>query len=304
MKAGVFEKLQQGLSKTKSGLVGGIQRAVSAARGMDEELLEELEQTLILGDVGVATTEAVIDALRSSGAGRGGGKNNVIEIVKDELLKVLGSAPGAAPPPEVKPLVVSVIGVNGTGKTTTIAKLAHRWRADGKRVLLAAADTFRAAAIDQLRVWAERSGSDIVHNQPGSDPAAVAYDALQASMSRHTDVLIIDTAGRLHTKSNLMAELTKVHRVLDRALPGAPHEVLLVMDATTGQNGLSQARQFAASVRITGIVLTKLDGTAKGGMVFSVVQELGLPVKYIGLGERIDDLEPFEAESFVEALFR
>lgn len=302
----VFRKFQDGLARTKSGLVEGIQRIVAQSRGIDEALLEELEELLILSDLGVGTAETVIEALRerSREAGQTDAET-LLALLKQELTEQLERSLTAAPAarPEVQPRVVSVVGVNGAGKTTTIGKLAHWHAVQGRKVLLAAADTFRAAAADQLEIWRDRAGVEIIHSQSGADPAAVAFDSLKAAMARRVDYLFIDTAGRLHTKGNLMAELEKIHKVLARQCPGAPHEVLLVIDATTGQNGLSQARKFAEAVRVTGLVITKLDGTAKGGIVFSIARELGIPVRYIGLGEGIDDLQPFDPHTFVEALF-
>ncbi len=303
----VFRKFQRGLAKTKSGLVDGIQRIVNQTRGIDEEVLEELEELLILSDLGVATTETVIEQLRKRSREAGEVESAaVIEMLKKELMEQLSQsrpAEAAGIAPAAGPKVVSVVGVNGAGKTTTIGKLAHFQAAQGKKVLLAAADTFRAAAAEQLEIWKSRAGVEIVQSQSGADPASVAFDALKAAMARQVDILFIDTAGRLHTKENLMAELGKIHKVLARQCPGAPHEVLLVIDATTGQNGLSQARKFAEAVQVTGLVVTKLDGTARGGIVFSIVRELGIPVRYVGLGEQIDDLQEFDPHTFVEALF-
>ncbi len=302
----VVSKLQKGLAKTKAGLVEGIARIVNKAKGIDEQVLAELEELLILSDIGVESAETIIDDLRKKSKElNASSPQEIIAILKNELIAILdGTLQNPQLTSPTKPYVISVVGVNGTGKTTTIGKLAQGFREQGKKVLVAAADTFRAAAIDQLEIWAERSGADTVHAQSGADPAAVAFDALKAALTRNIDILIIDTAGRLHTKTNLMAELSKIHRVLDRQLPGAPHEVLLVLDATTGQNGLSQARKFTEAVKVTGIVLTKLDGTAKGGIVFSIVKELGIPVRYLGLGEKIEDLEDFDPRQFVEALFQ
>ena len=280
----------------------GIQRIVTQARGLDEAILEELEELLILSDLGPETAMRVIARLRERVRQEGDtDPARVTAIVKEELEAIL-----TAPAPVVasaRPWVVSVVGVNGAGKTTTIGKLAYWQASQGKKVLLAAADTFRAAAVEQLQVWKTRAGVEIVQSQSGADPAAVAFDAVKAAMARQVDYLFIDTAGRLHTKNNLMAELTKIHKVINSQCPGAPHEVLLVMDATTGQNGLSQARSFARSVQVTGVVITKLDGTAKGGIVFSIARELGIPVRYVGLGEQIDDLQVFDPCTFVEALF-
>jgi len=302
----VFKKFQNGLARTKSGLVEGIQRIVSQTRGLDESVLEELEELLILSDLGVATTETVLDGLRQRSLESGQvDAAAVLQLLKQELVGQLerSTAAAAVERPAGQLCVVSVVGVNGAGKTTTIGKLAHLQASQGRKVLLAAADTFRAAAADQLEIWRDRAGVEIVLSQSGADPAAVAFDALKAAMARQVDYLFIDTAGRLHTKGNLMAELEKIHKVLARQCPGAPHEVLLVIDATTGQNGLSQARKFAESVAVTGLVVTKLDGTAKGGIVFAIARELGIPVRYVGLGEGMDDLQEFDPRTFVEALF-
>jgi len=301
----IFSKFQKGLEKTRTGLVDGIAQVITGSRKIDDDLLDELEELLVLSDIGIETAETIIDDLRERGKEVGAvDKEEVIELLKSELALSFSNL-SASNGIEItkKPHVISVVGVNGTGKTTSIGKLANRFQKDGHKVLLAAADTFRAAAINQLDIWAQRSGVDIVHNQPGSDPASVAFDALQAATARNSDVLLIDTAGRLQTKTNLMAELEKIHRVLGRLDSTAPHEVLLTMDAITGQNGLSQARQFAKIVDITGILLNKLDGTAKGGIVFSIAKEMNIPVKYIGVGEQIDDIEEFDPKLFVEALF-
>jgi fused signal recognition particle receptor len=303
----VLKKFQSGLARTKTGLVEGIQRIVSQAKGIDEAALEELEELLILSDLGVATTETVIDRLRKMARESGRVEAaDLIDLLKQELTGQLERslpAAGETGESDFHPRVVSVVGVNGSGKTTTIGKLAHFHAGQGDKVLLAAADTFRAAAAEQLEIWKNRAGVEIIHSQSGADPASVAFDSLKAAMARRVDYLFIDTAGRLHTKGNLMAELEKIHKVLARQCPGAPHEVLLVIDATTGQNGLAQARKFAEAVHVTGLVITKLDGTAKGGIVFSIVRELGIPVRYVGLGEQIDDLQKFDARTFVEALF-
>jgi fused signal recognition particle receptor len=300
----IVSKFQKGLAKTKSGLVDSITRAVNKARGIDQDLLAELEEILILGDVGVQTAENIIDDLREKSLANGySTAETIITSLKEHLAQELVNAPVSSGTVLPRPYVISIVGVNGTGKTTTIGKLGHRLQLQGKKVLVAAADTFRAAAIDQLDIWAKRAHVDIVHTQPGADPASVAFDALRAAMARNVDYLLIDTAGRLHTKSNLMAELEKIHRVINRQIPGAPHEVLLVLDATTGQNGLAQAKKFASSVNVTGIVLTKLDGTAKGGIIFSIKKELNIPLRYIGVGEQLDDLEEFDPHAFIEALF-
>lgn len=301
----LFSKFQKGLQKTRSGLVEGISRVVTVGRKLDQDLLDELEELLVLSDVGIETAEKIIEDLKEKYRENGSlGREEILALLKNELISLLsGMSTENDDQLSAKPYVISVVGVNGTGKTTSIGKLANRFARDGKKVLLAAADTFRAAAIDQLAIWADRAGADLIRNQPGADPASVAFDALQAARARGADVLLIDTAGRLQTKTNLMAELEKIHRVLTKIDPDAPHEVLLSMDATTGQNGLSQARKFAESVKLTGILLNKLDGTAKGGIVFAIARELEVPVKYIGVGEQIDDIEVFDPEMFVEALF-
>lgn len=301
----VFSKLTKGLAKTKNNLTSGISNVVKGRR-IDDDVLDELEELFILSDIGVETAERIIDDLRERARKEGAvSEEDVMAILKADLVALFENAGQHKPLAfNAKPYVISVVGVNGTGKTTTIGKLAKRLRDDGKKVLLAAADTFRAAAIDQLDIWANRSGVDIIHSQPGADPASVSYDALKAAMARDVDVLLIDTAGRLHTKANLMAELTKIHNVLQKQIPETPHQILLVMDATTGQNGLTQVKQFAQAVDVTGLILTKLDGTAKGGIVFSIARELNIPVRYIGVGEGIDDLEEFDANAFVEALFK
>ncbi|MDZ7372027.1 MAG: signal recognition particle-docking protein FtsY [candidate division KSB1 bacterium] len=296
----LLAKFTQGLAKTRQGLVEGLAR-ITGGRAIDESQLEELEELLLLSDIGVDTAERVIVSLRRrlKEQDAAGDPVEQLKAVLQEQLQV-----SSLVSPTQKPWVISVVGVNGSGKTTTIGKLAYYYRGQGRKVLLAAADTFRAAAIDQLQIWAERAGADLIRAQSGADPAAVAFDALKAAFARDCDVLLIDTAGRLHTKSNLMAELAKIHRVLKRVDAEAPHEVLLVLDAATGRNGLTQAKQFLEAAGVTGLVLTKLDGTAKGGIVFSISQELGLPVKFIGVGEQIDDLAPFDPKTFVDALFQ
>lgn len=300
----VFSKISKGLEKTKTGLVDSITTAVRGKR-ISQNVLDELEEILILCDVGVATSEKIINDLFEKSKNSGQiTEQEIKNILKEDLTNVLLNVSKIDKSTLSKPHVISVVGVNGTGKTTTIGKLAYKLSRQGNKVLLAAADTFRAGAINQLEIWAKRSNTDIVQNLPGADPASVAYDALKAAIAREIDILVIDTAGRLHTKTNLMAELSKIHRVLKKQRPDAPHEILLVLDATTGQNGLSQAKQFTQMVDVTGIVLTKLDGTAKGGIIFSIANELKIPVKYIGLGEKIDDLADFEPHSFVEALFQ
>ncbi len=299
-------KLKKGLSKTKSNLIENINHVMSKARKIDESVLEELEEQLILSDVGVETSELIIEELREKCKQNAvKDQNDVLNVLKSELIALFNNQNIEFKNiNEYKPFVISIVGVNGTGKTTTIGKLAYRFVHEGYKVVLAAADTFRAAAIEQLNEWAKRSGVDVVTTQAGADPASVAFDAYKAASARNADILIVDTAGRLHTKVNLMAELDKIHRVLNRQSPDAPHEVFLVLDATTGQNGLIQAKKFAEAVNVSGLILTKLDGTAKGGIVFSIVKELNIPVRYIGLGEQLDDIEEFNPEMFVEALFQ
>ncbi|MGN0460420.1 MAG: signal recognition particle-docking protein FtsY [Ruminococcus sp.] len=299
---GLFKKIKEGLKKTRDSVVGQIDSMLKSFTKIDEELFEELTELLVMGDVGVTTAEQITDELRARVKKDGIKdpteiKHLLEEVVADMLrgdeeLKI-----------STKPSIILVIGVNGVGKTTTIGKLANNLRNQGKSVLLAAADTFRAAAIEQLEVWAERSGCDIVKQKEGSDPAAVIFDAISAAKARNTDVIICDTAGRLHNKKHLMDELAKIGRVIDRELPDADKEFLLVLDATTGQNAVNQAEQFSKATGITGIVLTKLDGTAKGGVVLAIKNGLGIPVKYIGVGEQIDDLQEFVPEDFSKALF-
>lgn len=299
---GFFEKLKAGLSKTKNAVVGQLDSLFKGFGKVDEELLEELEEILITADVGVNVTESIIDELR----GRiKKGKLTETAAVKEALMELLAEKIGEGEPLKVgtTPSVILVIGVNGVGKTTSIAKIANVLKNEGKSVLLAAADTFRAAAIDQLQVWADRVGVELIRHEEGSDPAAVVFDAVKAAKNRGADVVIVDTAGRLHNKKNLMDELSKINRVIDREAPGCDRENLLVLDATTGQNAIIQAKEFKTSASLTGLVLTKLDGTAKGGIVFSIKEELGIPVKFIGVGEQMDDLQYFVADDFVSALF-
>lgn len=299
---GFFDKLKAGLAKTKNALFGRLDQLFRGFSKVDEDMLEELEEVLITADVGVGPTEKIIDGLRGKIRAE---KITEPEKVKAALEEILVSMIGDGEPLvlETKPSVILVIGVNGVGKTTSIAKIANLLKSEGKSVILAAADTFRAAAVDQLKIWADRVGVDIISHGEGSDPAAVVFDAVNAAKSRHSDVLIIDTAGRLHNKKNLMDELAKINRVVDRELPGCSRETLLVLDATTGQNAVSQAKEFRNSAPLTGLVLTKLDGTAKGGIVFSIREELGIPVKFICVGEQVDDLQYFKADEFVSALF-
>lgn len=300
---GIFDRLKQSLTRTRQGLVGKIETLVTGRKTIDEDLYEELEEALIQADVGMDTAVDLIAGLRREVKARGVREPEQLTALLQTLIQDILGQETAALNTGGPPMVIMVVGVNGVGKTTTIGKLAHYCKSRGQRVLLAAGDTFRAAAIDQLEIWGQRTGITVIKHREGADPAAVAYDALQAARSRGSDVLIIDTAGRLHTKSNLMEELKKVGRVLGRELPGAPHEVLLVLDAATGQNAISQAKLFGEATGVTGIVLTKLDGTAKGGVIIGIRQALDIPVKFIGIGEGVDDLRPFHAGEFVAALF-
>ena len=298
---GFFDKLKQGLSKTKDAVFGQLNEVVKNFRKVDEELLEELEEIMITADMGAATTEKVLDELRD----RIKTKNiKNAEEVKDELADILRGQIGEGEPLDLSttPSVILVIGVNGVGKTTSIGKIANNLKKEGKRVIVAAADTFRAAAIEQLAVWCDRAGVELIAQKEGADPASVVFDAIAAANKRKADVLIIDTAGRLHNKSNLMDELAKINRIIGRELPDAARETLLVLDSTTGQNAVMQAKKFKEAADITGLVLTKLDGTAKGGAVFSIKDEVDIPVKFIGVGEQIDDMQPFDAKMFVDAL--
>ncbi len=297
-----FEKLKNGLEKTKSSIFGQVNNLFKAFVKVDEDLLEELEELLIAADVGFESTEEIIEKLRERIKDE---RLSDTEETKEALIEILKGMIGDGEQLNLSttPAVILVIGVNGVGKTTSIAKIAHHLISSGKKVVLAAGDTFRAAAIDQLQIWADRAGADLIKNTEGSDPAAVVFDAVSAAKSRKADVLIIDTAGRLHNKKNLMDELAKINRVIGRELPEASRETLLVLDSTTGQNAVRQAKEFKNAADITGLVLTKLDGTAKGGIVFSIKNELDIPVKYIGVGEKIDDLQPFSADDFVKALF-
>ena len=297
-----LDKLKAGLKKTKNAIFGQIDNVLKAFVKVDEELLEELEELLITSDVGVNATEEIIERLREQiKDGRLKEKDQVVDALKEILTDMIGE--GGELELTTTPSIILVIGVNGAGKTTSIGKISNRLIKKGKRVVVAAADTFRAAAIDQLGVWCERSGAEIVKQNEGSDPAAVVYDAISYAKKRKADVLIIDTAGRLHNKTNLMNELAKINRVIDKECPGAARENLLVLDATTGQNAILQAKEFRQAAEITGLVLNKLDGTAKGGIVISIKNELNIPVKFIGVGEKIDDMQEFKADEFVEALF-
>jgi len=300
---GRSKKISEGLTRTRQGFFGRIS-GLFGARGINDELWEELEELLILADVGVTTTVELVERLRERvGRERVRDARTVREMLKEELRAILvEGAPQAVDDGQLL-TVILVVGANGSGKTTSIAKLAHFYQQQGKRVILGAADTFRAAAIDQLKVWGQRVGADVISHQPGADPGAVVYDAIQAARARNADVLIVDTAGRLHTKYNLMQELKKVRAVAAKNVHRAPHETLLVLDATTGQNALSQARHFKEAVEVTGIILAKLDGTAKGGVVFAITRELGLPIRYVGTGESLDDWAEFDADVFVDGLF-
>ena len=299
---GFFEKLKEGLAKTKNAFVSQVDNLFKSFVKVDEELFDELEELLICADVGVGATEEILDKLRDRVKSE---RLTEGEQVKAALREIMADMIGEGEPLKLgtKPSVLLIIGVNGVGKTTSIGKIAAQLKADGKKVVVAAADTFRAAAIDQLAVWCDRAGVDLIKQSEGSDPAAVVYDAVSAAKGRNADVLIVDTAGRLHNKKNLMDELAKIDRVLSRELPGADRETLLVLDATTGQNAIMQAKEFKHATNITGLILTKLDGTAKGGCVFSIKGELDVPVKYIGVGEKIDDMQPFNAQDFVRAMF-
>jgi fused signal recognition particle receptor len=302
-------RLKEGLAKTRDTLFGKVQKILSSKSKIDDEVLENLEEALIAGDVGVSTTMTIIERIKERvKKDKYEDSSQLDGLLRDEIQKLFvnGYQDVSDPffiPLEHQPHVIMIVGVNGVGKTTTIGKLAYNYRNAGKKVLIAAADTFRAAANEQLEIWAQRAGVDIIQQAQGADPAAVAFDSLKSAISKNVDVMIIDTAGRLHTKVNLMEELKKIKRVLQKQLPDAPHEVLLVLDASTGQNAIQQAKQFTAAVGITGLVLTKLDGTAKGGVVLAISNELNFPVKYIGVGEQIDDLQPFDRKAFVDALF-
>ena len=299
---GLFSKIRDGLKKTRTAVVGQIDSMLGSFTKIDDELYEELEELLVMGDVGVRTAEKIVDELKVRVKKEGITDPSHIHILLEAIIIEMLSG-GEELDISTQPSIILVIGVNGVGKTTTIGKLAKQLTLDGKKVILAAADTFRAAAIDQLDVWARRSGCEIVKQGEGSDPAAVIFDAIAAAKARGADVIICDTAGRLHNKKHLMDELAKINRVIDRELPDGAKEKLLVLDATTGQNAVNQAEQFREATGITGIVLTKLDGTAKGGVVLAIKDGLGIPVKYIGVGEQIDDLQPFNAEEFIKALF-
>ena len=301
-KKSIFKKMKEGLSKTRKGITGRIDELLRYYREIDDDFFDDLEETLIISDIGYETSNKMIEDLRKRVKDEKiGNVDQIKAILKENISQILEKDSKGLDLPS--PTVILVVGVNGVGKTTTIGKLANILRSNGKKVLLAAADTFRAAAAEQLEIWANRAGVDIVRHNEGADPAAVVYDAIQAAKSRDRDVLICDTAGRLHNKKNLMNELEKIKRVIDREMPEAHREVLLILDATTGQNAISQASMFKDTVGITGIVLTKLDGTAKGGVVIAIKSQLDIPIYYIGVGEQMDDLQPFDPQAFAEGLF-
>jgi fused signal recognition particle receptor len=300
----ILNRLKERLSRTRLELIDNLARAVQGHRGVADELRDKMEEILIRGDVGVETADKLLEGLQRKAQAAGQvGPEQILDILRGEIEEILEDQERKTSPPLSRPQVVLVVGVNGTGKTTSIAKLAKMYRDQGKKVLLAGCDTFRAAANEQLEIWAQRVGVEVVKNQPGSDPAAVAFDALRAAQARGMDLLIIDTAGRLHTKTNLMEELKKIKRVIGKQMQDAPHETLLVLDANVGQNAISQARLFHQALGLTGIFLAKLDGTAKGGIVIGIKDRLHIPVVYIGIGENLEDLERFDAQKFVGALF-
>ena len=302
-KSGFFARLKSGLAKTRSNFAGGFDNIVHGKTKVGPELLEELEETLLLADVGMQTTSFILDDLkREVSQNRIRENKEVLGQLKQRMIHVLSQNQKPLAFSEHQPFVILVVGVNGSGKTTTIGKLAWHWKQEGKKVLLAAGDTFRAAAIDQLQVWADRSGISCISQKIGADPSAVAYDAVQAGLAREMDLVLIDTAGRLQTNTNLMEELKKIKRVIGKVLPGAPHETLLVLDATIGQNSISQARLFNEALEVDGLVMTKLDGTAKGGVLFNITDDLKLPIRFVGVGEKPEDLQEFNPQTFVEAL--
>ena len=301
---GFFDRLKKGLTKTRENFTHNIERLIIGYADIDDELIDDLEETLLMADVGVKTTETLIAAVRKGIKQKEiRTPEDLIPFLEKEIVSILEAGENTFQMAENGPTVLLVVGTNGVGKTTTIGKLSAYYRREGKSVLLAAADTFRAAAIDQLEIWGKRADVQVIKHGEGSDPAAVVFDAMQAAKARNIDIVIIDTAGRLQTKSNLMQELEKIYRVIGREIPGAPHETLLVLDAGTGQNAISQAELFTQAAPVTGVVLTKLDGTAKGGVTIGVKSQLSIPIKWIGVGEGIDDLRPFRAEDFVSALF-
>ncbi len=300
----LLDRLKAGIQKTRAGFVERVEDLIAGKKEISPELLEELEYALITADIGVRTTTEILERIRERvDRSLVNDAAELKQLIREHLLEVLQATDRPMAQVKTPPAVVMIVGVNGSGKTTTIGKLATRFKSEGHSVLLCAADTFRAAAIEQLVVWGDRTGTDVIRQKAGADPSAVVFDALQAAKARKSDYLIVDTAGRLHTKENLMAELEKMRRTAGKVVPGAPHEVWLVLDATTGQNGLEQARKFTESSGVTGIVLTKLDGTAKGGVVVAIARELNLPIRFIGVGEKGDDLLPFEPEEFINSLF-
>jgi fused signal recognition particle receptor len=305
-KGGFFQRLRRGLTKTQGLLVGGVDDLLRPGRGMDEALYKELEELLIVADVGAEASRRLLDGIQREAKKQGMiDAHEIIPLLRREVLEILRphEAPLTIEDRKDGPFVVMVIGVNGVGKTTTIGKLAHRYTYQGEKVVVAAADTFRAAAIEQLEIWSERAGAHFVKHSGGSDPAAVAFDAIKAAQAKKSDIVFIDTAGRLHTKENLMEELKRIKRIVNRELPDAPHEILLVLDATTGQNAIVQARTFHEALGVTGIAVAKLDGTAKGGIIIAIAQELGISLRLVGVGEGMEDLQDFRAEAFVDALF-
>jgi len=302
---GLIARLREGLTKTRSGFTGRLDQLLFGKKEISEDLLEDLEEVLFTSDLGVATTQELIRLVQEGVARKELDQPEKLRAALKEHIRAFLNVPDVAnrTPNAGEPYVIMMIGVNGVGKTTTIGKLGHQLKGQGSSVMFVAADTFRAAAVEQLEIWAQRAGADLVKQGPGADPSAVVFDALSSALSKQTDVVLIDTAGRLHTKINLMEELEKIHRVTGRKLPGAPHEVWLVLDATTGQNAITQAELFHKAIGLTGIVLTKLDGTAKGGIVVGISHQLRIPIKYIGIGETMDDLRPFDPSEFVEAIF-
>ncbi|HYP12878.1 MAG TPA: signal recognition particle-docking protein FtsY [Bryobacteraceae bacterium] len=299
----LLDRLKEGIQKTRAGLAERLEDAFAGGKEIDADVLDELEYALITADIGVRTTQEILEQIRLRVDRKlVGDAGELKSLIRERLLEVLQANDRPVPVVAEPPAVVMVVGVNGAGKTTTIGKLANRFKLEGRSVLLCAADTFRAAAIEQLEVWGTRTNTDVVRQQQGSDPSSVLFDALHSAKARKADYVIVDTAGRLHTKENLMAELEKMRRTARKVRPAAPHEVLLVLEATTGQHGLEQARRFTETSGVTGIVLTKLDGTAKGGVVVAIARELNLPIRYVGVGEKVDDLLPFDAEMFVQSL--
>jgi fused signal recognition particle receptor len=300
----LLDRLKAGIQKTRAGLVDRVEDIISGKKEIDADLLEELEYTLITADIGVRTATEILESIRQRVDRKlVNDSSELKQLIREHLLEVLQATERPLAHVAQPPAVIMIVGVNGSGKTTTIGKLTSRFRSEGRSVLLCAADTFRAAAIEQLEIWGQRTGTEVIRQKSGADPSAVVFDAVQSAKARKVDYVLIDTAGRLHTKENLMAELEKMRRTAAKVVPGAPHEAWLVLDATTGQNGLEQARKFTESSGVTGIVLTKLDGTAKGGVVVAIARELNLPIRFIGVGEKAEDLLPFEPEEFIQSLF-